>query len=58
MNILKDVAENPQKELKFPSPTGVNYYEYVVIRDATMLLIMFPSPTGVNYYELNRFIVK
>ena len=36
--------------LKFPSPTGVNYYEQY----ANVLLVadcMFPSPTGVNYYE-------
>ena len=35
---------------KFPSPTGVNYYESMKeIRE--MSLEEFPSPTGVNYYE-------
>ena len=39
----------------FPSPTGVNYYEYAygkVIMDCEL----FPSPTGVNYYELYDYI--
>ena len=37
---------------KFPSPTGVKYYEYKLI-DRLDLDIKreFPSPTGVKYYE-------
>ncbi|EEF92710.1 hypothetical protein CATMIT_02687 [Catenibacterium mitsuokai DSM 15897] len=38
---------------KFPSPTGVNHYEFKEIyklnEKATDL--KFPSPTGVNHYE-------
>ena len=38
--------------LQFPSPTGVNYYEYLeeTGRDSKDVR-EFPSPTGVNYYE-------
>ncbi len=37
---------------KFPSPTGVNHYEY----DDFIMIVgegkkEFPSPTGVNHYE-------
>ena len=39
-------------QFEFPSPTGVNYYEWFVkdIID-TFDMKRFPSPTGVNYYE-------
>ena len=38
--------------LAFPSPTGVNYYEYKLNSIYGMTVTnMFPSPTGVNYYE-------
>ena len=35
---------------RFPSPTGVKYYE---LRDITKSVEreLFPSPTGVKYYE-------
>ena len=37
---------------KFPSPTGVNYYEYGYAKKFDSLEeAKFPSPTGVNYYE-------
>ena len=43
-----------QKE--FPSPTGVNYYEYGYgDGDTDVLISEFPSPTGVNYYEFYSF---
>ncbi|EEF92720.1 hypothetical protein CATMIT_02697 [Catenibacterium mitsuokai DSM 15897] len=36
----------------FPSPTGVNYYEYSSYEEYKKKSIKwFPSPTGVNYYE-------
>ena len=37
----------------FPSPTGVNYYEFEIPDDGVGSghVRMFPSPTGVNYYE-------
>ena len=37
----------------FPSPTGVNYYELVSVKQKIITLnkSVFPSPTGVNYYE-------
>ena len=35
----------------FPSPTGVNYYEYTKLISVRVNK-KFPSPTGVNYYEL------
>ena len=39
--------------LVFPSPTGVNYYEYSSAMGAFISgMFGFPSPTGVNYYEL------
>ena len=37
----------------FPSPTGVNYYEFYGLMLPSVSQILFPSPTGVNYYELN-----
>ena len=37
---------------KFPSPTGVNYYEFMMsLTVKVMDFLKFPSPTGVNYYE-------
>ena len=39
-----------EREAKFPSPTGVNYYELMEQNQYAMELL-FPSPTGVNYYE-------
>ena len=37
----------------FPSPTGVKYYESIVLLQLHMhVLPWFPSPTGVKYYEL------
>ena len=36
---------------KFPSPTGVNYYEFRNLYAYLMNTKEFPSPTGVNYYE-------
>ena len=46
-------------EKRFPSPTGVNYYEY----EYANLIIgswknVFPSPTGVNYYESKKSSCK
>ena len=38
----------------FPSPTGVNYYEFRTIENKSLEICMFPSPTGVNYYEFRR----
>ena len=43
-----------EDNLKFPSPTGVTYYElsYGLGMVSTILSgKLFPSPTGVNYYE-------
>ena len=37
--------------IKFPSPTGVNHYEYKVIELIKAKEKQFPSPTGVKYYE-------
>ena len=39
---------------EFPSPTGVNYYEYYIQWSSWTYEKWkeFPSPTGVNYYEL------
>ena len=39
--------------IKFPSPTGVNHYEYKVIELIKAKEKQFPSPTGVKYYELS-----
>ncbi len=39
----------------FPSPTGVNHYEFIrqmKINDEHVY--MFPSPTGVNHYEYEK----
>ena len=52
--------------IKFPSPTGVNHYEYKVIELIKAKEKQFPSPTGVKYHEyayvvstkVNRFIIK
>ena len=40
-------------KVEFPSPTGVNYYEFVGRSFITIgkIIERFPSPTGVNYYE-------
>ena len=39
-------------KFKFPSPTGVNYYELAVNSPPNKIYSFpFPSPTGVNYYE-------
>ena len=35
----------------FPSPTGVNHYEYKLRLETYKNLHKFPSPTGVNHYE-------
>ena len=37
----------------FPSPTGVNHYEYYYFEyvDSIEYENEFPSPTGVNHYE-------
>ena len=45
------------KFTQFPSPTGVNYYEWFVkdIID-TFDMKRFPSPTGVNYYEFSGLV--
>ena len=49
--VLKQ-AEGRIDRLKFPSPTGVNYYELYGRKNSTRWLKRpFPSPTGVNYYE-------
>ncbi len=45
---------------KFPSPTGVNYYESVNREiERARKKKEFPSPTGVNYYEyLHAIMMK
>ena len=42
---------------EFPSPTGVNYYEFISYSYFYgTYWKQFPSPTGVNYYEIiNRW---
>ena len=49
----RNVFFRKSRLIKFPSPTGVNYYE---LTNEELLMRMtfkeFPSPTGVNYYEL------
>ena len=35
----------------FPSPTGVNHYEYDKQIESGSADLAFPSPTGVNHYE-------
>ena len=42
-----------ERDRKFPSPTGVTYYELETKLELVVSLIAkeFPSPTGVNYYE-------
>ena len=40
---------------KFPSPTGVNHYEFQV-KLINELGEEFPSPTGVNHYEFGDCI--
>ena len=42
--------------IKFPSPTGVNYYESKLVSIRVNKKLEFPSPTGVNYYELFNWI--
>ena len=37
---------------KFPSPTGVTYYEFCDFERTLTTTYTFPSPTGVTYYEL------
>ena len=37
--------------IRFPSPTGVNYYESATLVRKIAENYKFPSPTGVNYYE-------
>ena len=39
---------------EFPSPTGVNHYEYKVIELIKAKEKQFPSPTGVNHYECDN----
>ena len=36
---------------KFPSPTGVTYYESKEMTSIKKVKKVFPSPTGVTYYE-------
>ena len=41
-----------EDEEPFPSPTGVNYYEFKTLAKFYGVSSKgFPSPTGVNYYE-------
>ena len=41
-----------QKRIRlFPSPTGVNHYEFERYALKKLLDLEFPSPTGVNHYE-------
>ena len=48
MELFKRIMNMP----KFPSPTGVTYYEYdVAPYDNYVQYTKFPSPTGVTYYE-------
>ena len=42
----------------FPSPTGVNYYEYFYVDFNDQDMYEFPSPTGVNYYEFTQEIYE
>ena len=53
--MIYNIKELTGKELMaraFPSPTGVNYYDYFDwILKATEENKEFPSPTGVNYYD-------
>ena len=51
MNYDIAILEKVLKSYWFPSPTGVNYYEFGVFEINGAEFIMFPSPTGVNYYE-------
>ena len=39
--------------ISFPSPTGVNHYEWNTGCGKTNFK-RFPSPTGVNHYELEK----
>ena len=52
INGLSNDLDNATSE-KFPSPTGVNYYEFTPIKTTGKKKenAKFPSPTGVNYYE-------
>ena len=46
-------------ELEFPSPTGVNHYEYELMdMKEEYWSSWFPSPTGVNHYEFKKLIDK
>ena len=51
MNFTFDVTELTEAIL--PSPTGVTYYELLLIDfyKAVHAEMLFPSPTGVTYYE-------
>ena len=44
----------------FPSPTGVNHYEYGANARLAEVEIdnEFPSPTGVNHYEYKLYSVE
>ena len=44
-------ADSLNKEARFPSPTGVKYYELETLIDNIDVYSRFPSPTGVKYYE-------
>ena len=45
----------PPKMAKFPFPTGVTYYEYLIIQLPYIIKTQaFPSPTGVNYYKYSK----
>ena len=50
MNLVEELTK--RKTIEFPSPTGVNYYEYKQLYYIAKKK-GFPSPTGVNYYESN-----
>ena len=44
---------NLTDKFKFPSPTGVKYYEFSnsSLSTNSEISFEFPSPTGVKYYE-------
>ena len=50
---MNELCEDCSKKLnEFPSPTGVNYYEFADTHTYVEIIKNeFPSPTGVNYYE-------
>ena len=51
MNSRNEIPMSFSTQEEFPSPTGVNYYEYMNSGYSGYSMSKFPSPTGVNYYE-------